>query len=313
MIYVLGSINNVISLELERMPKKGESVTVDSCTTKFGGKGANQAIAIAKLAKRENSDKPRVRLIGHVGSDAVGNEIKSMLESYGVDTTFVRSVRRNTGMIITSATEKEKRTLCYGGANNTISKTDIDEALADADGNDTLLCQLESPLYVVMYALKKAHSLGMTTVLNPAPAKHIPAEVYCNVDIIVPNAEETQMLTGINPTDFAAQKNAMRYFHAQGVQYVVITLGSNGCSLSDGAYIVSHIPPRKTEVIDTSGAGDTFVGALTLTYPRIGMYSFEEACVFASKASSITVSRLGAAESMPSMSEVVEMYNHYVD
>ncbi len=313
MIYVLGGINNEISLELERMPKKGEHVTVDGCAADFGGKGANQAIAIAKLAKRDDSDKPRVRLIGHVGSDAVGNEIKYKLDSYGVDTTFVRSVRRSTGMVITYSTVKEKRAFMYGGANNTISKTDIDEALAGATDADTLLCQLEVPLYVVMYALQKAHSLGMTTVLNPAPAKHIPDDVYCNVDIIVANAEQTQMLTGINPTDFAAQKNAMRYFHAHGVQYVVITLGHNGCSLSDGAYIVSHIPPRKTEVIDTSGAGDTFVGALTLTYPRVGMYSFEEACVFAGKAAALTISRLGKAESMPTMSEVIEMYNRYVD
>ncbi len=313
MIYVLGSINNEISLEIERMPKKGEHVTVDGCAAYFGGKGANQAIAISKLGKRENSDKPCVRLIGHVGNDAVGAEIKDKLVSYGVDTTYVRSVRRSTGMIIRYATEKDKRVFLYGGANNTISKTDIDEALADATGSDTLLCQLDTPLYVVMYALQKAHSLGMTTVLNPAPAKTIPDEVYCNVDIIVPNAEQTQMLTGINPTDFAAQKNAMRYFHSHGVQYVVIMLGANGCSLSDGAYIVSHIPPRKTEVIDTTGAGDTFVGALTLTYPRVGMYSFEEACVFAGKAAALTISRLGAAESMPTMSEVIEMYNHYVE
>lgn len=97
------------------------------------------------------------------------------------------------------------------------------------------------------------------------------------------------------------------------MQYVVITLGANGCSLSDGAYIVSHIPPYKSAAVDTSAAGDAFVGALALTYPHTGMYSFEEACAFATKAASITASRRGGAESIPNMAEVCELYNKFID
>ena len=312
MIYVLGSINNEIVLELERMPKKGESTVAEGGDIRLGGKGFNQAVAIAKLKKREEKNSPTVKLIAQVGNDAIGDEAKRILDSYGVDTAFVRSVRRPTGTVVTTVAKKDKRTVVYGGANSNISKTDIDEALASATSEDTLLCQLDCPLYVVMYALSKAHALGMTTILNPAPAKFIPDDVYCNVDVIVPNAEEAHVLTGINPVDFQAQKSAMQFFHAHGVQYVVITLGDNGCSLSDGAYIVSHIPPRKTEVVDRTCVGDTFVGALAVTYPRIGMYSFEEACVFAGKAAAIALAREGGIESIPAMSEVVDMYNRII-
>ena len=312
MIYVLGSINNEITLELERMPKKGEREVAEGGEIHFGGRGYNQAIVIAKLSHREEKDKSTVKLIGQVGNDVVGNEAKRLLTSYGVDTTFVRSVNRPTGASVTMTAKKDRRTVVYGGANSTVSKTDVDEALANATSEDTLLCQLDCPLYVVMYALAKAHALGMTTILNPAPAKVIPDDVYCNVDVIVPNMEETHVLTGINPVDFPAQKSAMQYFHARGVQYVVITLGDQGCSLSDGAYIVSHIPARKIEAVDKSCVGDTFVGALALTYPRIGMYSFEEACVFAGKAAAIAISKEGGIDSLPTMAEVVDMYNRII-
>lgn len=308
MIYVLGSINNDISLEVERMPKKGETLIADGCSFGLGGKGANQAVAIARLARKYEDGRKAVKMIGQVGKDAIGDELIEKLEGYGVDTSAVRKVNRKTGTAIVLLSGKDNRILVYSGANFGISKSDVDEALSGATSADTLLCQLEIPTYIVGYALRKARTIGMTTILNPAPAKELPADFFGSIDIIVPNEIEAQMLTGINPKDENSRIECMKAFHRMGVHYVAITLGGAGVALSDGEKICAHIPARKVSVVDTTGAGDTFVGALALTYPHIGMYSFKEACLFATRASSITVSRRGAAESIPSFEEVCELY-----
>ncbi len=313
MIYVLGSISKDVALEVTRMPKKGESITAESCRTGLGGKGANQAAAIAKLGDLAGNGRKIVKFIGKVGDDAVGVELKQKLDDFGVDTRFLRTAHRSTGMTVATLTPKDTRVMTYGGANNTLSKTDVDEALENASSADTLLCQLDSPLYVVAYALRKARSLGMTTILNPAPAKDLPDDLFYNVDIIAPNAAEAQAITGVHLTDHDSRKAAMRWFHAKGVQYVVISLGADGAVMSDGAYIVSHVPAVKVPVLDTSGAGDIFVGALALTYPHIGMYSFREACLFATRAASLSVTRSGASESIPTFAEVLELYNSEVE
>lgn len=313
MIYVLGSINNDVSLELERIPKKGETIIADGCRMGLGGKGANQAVAIARLAMRgEDKTRKAVKMIGLVGNDAVGADLIGKLDATGVDTEFVRQVNRNTGTAIVALTGKDNRIIVYSGANLGLSKSDVDEALEHATSSDTLLCQLEVPLYIVAYALRKARSIGMTTVLNPAPAKELPPDFYYNVDVIIPNETETQMLTGINPKDWDSELAAMKEFHSRGVRYVVLTLGAKGAAISDNGKLVAHIPACKTPVVDTTGAGDTFVGALSLTYPHVGMYSFKEACLFAAKASSITVSRRGAAESIPSFDEVCKLYSSHI-
>lgn len=281
----------------------------------LGGKGANQAVAIARLAMRgEDKSRKAVKMIGLVGNDAVGTEMINKLDAAGVDTEFVRQVNRSTGTAIVALTGKDKdnRIIVYSGANLGLSKSDVDEALEHATSADTLLCQLEVPLYIVAYALRKARAIGMTTVLNPAPAKELPEDFYYNVDIIIPNETETQILTGINPKDWDSRLAAMNEFHERGVRYVVLTLGSDGAAISDNGKLVTHIPARKTTVVDTTGAGDTFVGALALTYPHVGMYSFKEACLFATKAASITVSRRGAAESIPDFNEVCMLYGNVI-
>jgi len=308
MIYVLGSINNDISFEVDRIPKKGETIIADGCSMGLGGKGANQAVAIARLAQRSEDAPPAVRLIGHVGKDAAGAELIERLDTFGVDTSFVHRVNRATGVAVVTVTAKDNRIIVYGGANSGISKSDVDEALENATSGDTLLCQLETPLYVVAYALRKARMIGMTTILNPAPAKTLPDDLYYNVDVIIPNETETLLLTGINPVDSDSQAAAISKFHRLGVQYVILTLGDRGAVVSDGAYIVDKIPARKVKAVDTTCAGDTFVGAFALTYPHVGMYSFKEACLFATRAASLTVTRRGASDSIPTAEEVYALY-----
>ncbi len=314
MIYVLGSVNNDISIELPRMPKKGETISAENCRMGLGGKGANQAVAIAKLDYRPQEVGASVKLIAHVGKDAAGAELIAKLQENRVDTEFVRKVNRATGTAIVTVTPKDNRIIVYGGANSGLTKSDVDEALEGATSADTLLCQLEIPLYIAAYALRRARQIGMTTILNPSPVKTpLPDDIYYNVDIIVPNETETQALTGINPQDRDSEIAAMRAFHMRGVQYVVLTLGARGAAMSDGAYIFDRIPARKVNTVDTTGAGDTFVGALALAYPHIGMYSFKEACLFATRAASITVSRYGAAESIPTAAEVDELYCNVIE
>lgn len=312
MIYVLGSINHDISLELERLPKKGETLIADGCRMGLGGKGANQAVAIARLARKYSDGRKAVHMIGKVGNDAVGAELINRLNEYGVGTEYVGQVNRATGTAVIAVSGKDNRIMVYSGANMGISKSDVDEALQDATSADTLLCQLEVPTYIVGYALRQARAYGMTTILNPAPAKELPDDFYYNIDIIAPNETETQILTGINPKDWDSQLAAMREFHRRGVRYVVLTLGSNGCAISDNGKLITHIPARKVTAVDTTGAGDTFVGAMALTYPHVGMYSFQEACLFATRASSLTVSRRGAAESIPTFDEVCELYSQKI-
>ena len=311
MIYVLGSINYDISLELEKMPKKGETVLAESCYSGLGGKGANQAVAIARLARKYEDGRKSVKMIGHVGSDPLGTELIDKLNGYNVDTEFVRRVNRGTGLAVVSLTGKDNRIATYSGANLGFTKSDVDEALEHATSADTLLCQLEVPLYIVAYALGRARSIGMTTILNPAPAKELPDDFYYSVDIIVPNETETQTLTGvnINPRDEASLLEAVSFFLNRGVKCVAITLGEHGSVISDGDKVECKIPALKTAAIDTTGAGDTFVGALALTYPHVGMYSFKEACLFATRAASITVSRRGASSSIPTFEEVCELYS----
>ena len=314
MIYVLGSINNDVSFEVEKLPKKGETVIADSCHVGLGGKGANQAVAIARLARPvSESGKPAVKLIGQVGNDAVGTDLINKLNEYGVDTEFVRRVNKSTGTAFIALSGKDNRIIVYSGANLGISKSDIDEALMNATSGDTLLCQLEVPLYIVAYALRQARSLGMTTIVNPAPAKELPPDFYYNVDVIIPNETETEILTGIKPKDDNSRYAAMKAFHMMGVRYVALTLGSSGAAISDNGKLVAVVPTRKVNVVDTTGAGDTFVGAMTLTYPHIGMYSFKEACRFANRAASITVSRRGAAESIPTFEEVCALYSNEIE
>ena len=307
MIYVLGSINYDISLELEKLPKKGETVAADGCRMGLGGKGANQAVAIARLSGAGEGKCP-VKMIGRVGNDAVGAELISRLNALGVDTEFVRQVNRATGTAVITVSDKDNRIVTYSGANSGLSKTDVDEALMNATSADTLLCQLEVPLYVVAYALRKARLLGMTTILNPAPAKTLPDDMYYNVDVMCLNEVEAHELTGIKPNDIVSRLEAMEVLHERGVPYVVITLGDKGVSLSDNSYIRAHLPAYKVAAVDTTGAGDTFVGALALTYPHIGMYSFREACVFATRAAALCVTKRGAAESIPTAEEVYKLY-----
>lgn len=294
MIYVLGSINMDMVARVPRMPVGGETLTADKYYVNPGGKGANQAVAIAKLGGK-------VAMIGKVGSDETGDALKNNLKAMGVDESMVTRADVPSGIAMIIVEGGENRIILYKGANHSVTKTDVDEGLRNAKPGDALVMQLEIPLETVTYAAAVAKQKGMLVLLNPAPAVPLGEELLKNVDIIAPNETETEILTGVGLDSDVHIALAVKKLYQLGVKRVIITMGSRGSIVAAGQTI-TPVEPRKVKAVDTTSAGDTFVGATVLRY--LDGDTLEDAARFASVASSITVTREGAAQSIPTLEEV---------
>lgn len=299
MIYVLGSINMDMVANVAYMPVSGETMSADKFFLSAGGKGANQAVAIAKLGGA-------VKMIGKVGDDGNGKSLKENLIRYGVDATFVTESNRPTGIAMIIVENGDNRIILSAGANYDFCEEDVDEGLSDAKEGDYLIMQLEIPMETVVYAASLAKKKKMTVVLNPAPAKPLPESLTCNVDVICPNESEAEILTGIKITDDVSLATTVSALYRTGVKSAVITMGGKGAYVSNGTNI-THVPPRKVKVVDTTAAGDTFIGALVLKLAE-GL-PIEKAGEFAAAASSVTITREGAADSIPTLAEVEKIIN----
>ena len=296
MIYVLGSLNMDIVAVCPRLPKSGETMNADKYYTNPGGKGANQATAIAKLGGK-------VKMLGKVGMDGYGDELIRNLASYGVDVSGVKRVKGNSGVAVILVADGDNRIVLDKGANYVWSESDVDEGLAGAKNGDILLMQLEVPIEIVEYAACVAKAKGMTVILNPAPATKLPTTLLSNVDIITPNETETEIITGISPDSEVELALAVKKFYSYGIKNVIITLGGRGSIVSYGTTIET-IEARKVKVVDTTGAGDTYVGAVACLLEE--GEDIVSACAFASYASALTVTREGAAQSIPTRAQVKE-------
>lgn len=294
MIYVLGSINMDMVARVPRMPVGGETLTADKYYVNPGGKGANQAVAIAKLGGK-------VAMIGKVGSDETGDALKNNLKAMGVDESMVTRADVPSGIAMIIVEGGENRIILYKGANHSVTKADVDEGLKTAKPGDALVMQLEIPLETVTYAAAVAKQKGMLVLLNPAPAVPLGEELLKNVDIIAPNETETEILTGVGLDSDVHIALAVKKLYQLGVKRVIITMGSRGSIVAEGQTI-TPVEPRKVKAVDTTSAGDTFVGATVLRY--LDGDTLEDAARFASVASSITVTREGAAQSIPTLEEV---------
>ncbi len=283
MIYVVGSLNMDLRIESPYMPVAGETITGSNFITNGGGKGANQATAAAKLGGK-------VKMCGVVGSDSFGETLISNLKEAGVDVSHVRKQSDTpTGIAMIIVTENNNRIILDKGANACLTKEDIDEFLKDAGESDVYLTQLENPIDIVGYGLKKAKEKGMYTVLNPAPADQKIAEYFEYVDLITPNESELALFGGKS------------ILFSAGIRKIVTTLGSKGYEIADenGSKIY---PCIKVKAIDTTAAGDTLCGGLC-AYLSEGK-TLEEACAFGSRAASIACTRVGAQQSVPTREEV---------
>ncbi len=295
-IVVVGSLNMDLTLACPQLPRAGETVIGNNFATAPGGKGANQAVAAARLGAQ-------VSLVGCVGSDAFGGAAYAALRAEGVDITHLSVIAgSSTGIAIVLVEGSGENCIALApGANAALSIAHIDAAAELIRGAALLICQLESPLPTVRHAIALACSAGVPVLLNPAPAQDLPDELLRQIDVLVPNASEAGLLTG-RPVDSAADASrAAARLHASGVSIVLVTLGAAGV-LSVDAGGSAHHAAAPAQAIDTTGAGDTFVGAFAVA--SIEGQSLRASIAFAQRAAAFSVSRRGAQASMPRRSEL---------
>lgn len=292
-------------LRVERMVHPGETILSKDYKKIPGGKGANQAVAAKRLGAN-------VYFIGQVGRDENGYEMIETLKKDNIDISHIKySENSPTGIaIITVDDEGRNSIIVVSGANMEITEQWIREAENTIKQSRMLVAQFETPLQVTIEAFKIAKANGVITVLNPAPAKQIPDELLKLTDIIVPNETEAFELTNVKVDDNESIKEAARKFIKKGIAFVIITLGERGAALVTSDKL-SIVPAYKVKAIDTTAAGDSFIGALVSKLQNeesIDFESIEKSIKFANKVSSIVVQRQGAQPSLPYLDEVIEIY-----
>ena len=235
---------------MRHFPLPGETISGDDLQIIPGGKGANQAVAAARQGVS-------VAMVGRVGQDSFGPFLVESLKSDHANTSHVHANGSATGMaIIVVDSSGQNSIVLSAGANGNVSVRDVNELDVEAK---VLLLQLEIPLETVIHAAKWGKQKGMTIILNPAPARELPDELIASVDYIVPNETELNLLTGIPVTDIASTEQAARILLARGAKNVIVTLGSKGALLVSGEQ-VTQIDAYKVDVVDTTAAGDAFIG-----------------------------------------------------
>lgn len=284
MITVVGSINMDLVVGTERFPKQGETVLGNLYTTVPGGKGANQAVAAARLGDQ-------VHMVGAVGSDAFGTQLLSGLETEQIDTQGVKKTDGASGIANILLSEGDNRIIVVPGANHELTISDIDAQKKVIEKSSMVILQLELPIPVVEYTLQLAKELGVPAILNPAPAGGF-TEAMKQADFLTPNETEAEELFGTNwELELERYPNRM-----------VVTLGKNGARYFDGDKHVT-VEGFPTQAVDTTGAGDTFNGALAVAL--VEGNEFKEAVRFANAAASLSVEKFGAQGGMPNRTEVV--------
>ncbi|WP_300380055.1 ribokinase [Clostridium sp.] len=303
-VCVLGSMNMDLVLEINNLPKVGETILSKSFKKISGGKGANQAVA----AKRSGAD---VMMISKIGIDENGKVLKAKLEDDNIDVKFVfEDKEKETGMAIIMVNENGNNSIVVvAGANIEIKQEEIEASIEAIKKGDILISQFETPEDMTLVAFKKAKELGKLTILNPAPAKKIDKNLLKVTDIIVPNETEAEILTGIKVSNLEEAKKAGEAFLAYGVTFAIITLGSKGAAVI-GKDFCELVPAYKVNAVDTTAAGDSFIGGLSakLDLNNINKESLLKAVNFGNRVSSLAVQKKGAQTSIPYLKEVVEIY-----
>ena len=299
MIVVIGSINMDLVLRVPRMPLPGETLTGGAFQTIAGGKGANQAVACARLGRGA------VAMIGCLGDDAFGMTLRAALVADGIDVSHVTTlpgVASGIASILVDANGQNSIVIA-GGANDLLTPAHIDAALPLLARASVVVLQLETPLATVQHAIAVAHGLGKTVVLNPAPAASLPAAVLAQVDYLIPNEIEAAMLlgaatSGIDDAFVATGAAALR---AAGCRNVLVTLGAKGvyAALEDGN---RDFPARAVTAVDTTAAGDTFIGGFVAA---LASGADPAAAIdLGQRAAAIGVTRPGAQTSIPYLREL---------
>ena len=297
-LVVLGSVNADHVLQVPSFPRPGETLHGHNYQVIPGGKGANQAVAAARL----NAD---VGFIACVGDDSFGINIRESFKLDGINTQGVK-MQPNcpTGIAMIQVSESGENSICISAeANNYLTAELIETDLAAIRDAKYLLTQLETPLDGIERAVQAAKEAGTSVILNPAPAKELPASLLSNVDVITPNETEAEVLTGITVVDEETAQLAANALHLKGIEIVMITMGAQGVWLSQNGR-GELIAGFRVDAVDTTAAGDTFNGAFVTGL--LEDMPIESAIKFAHGAAAISVTRLGAQTSIPHRDEVEE-------
>jgi len=296
-IIVLGSINMDLVVQTDRAPQGGETLSGTSFQTIPGGKGANQAVAIARQGGE-------ISMIGRVGSDGFGKELLKKLEENKVNVGFIKeddSCSTGVAMIVVEKSG-QNRIIVVAGANGEVFNDDIDSAETLFDDCGYLVAQLETPLPTVAYAINKAKSKNIKTVLNaaPAPEKPLDNELLKKIDYLLVNETEAQMISGEIVDSMESALNAAKVLNKQTQGCIILTLGDKGSVTADGNS-VWHTPSFKINAVDTTAAGDAFTGGLVNSLNQ-GL-PLKEAVLHATAAGALAASKFGAQPSLPTFEE----------
>lgn len=295
-ICVIGSLNMDLVVNVDEMPKKGQTLIGSNFKEVPGGKGANQAVAIARLGGDIN-------MIGKVGDDGFGKTLIHQLKTDNVDTQHVQIENCSSGIaMITVDKNAENSIVVAPGANFRVLEEDIDKCIDGIKESDIVVLQLETPLNTIKYALEKSKELDKYTILNPAPAVKLDDEIIKNVDLLTPNETELEILSGVKIKNEEDIKKAAHVMIEKGVKELIVTLGSKG-SLYINKEDIKFKKSYKVDAIDTTAAGDSYTGALAVAFSK--EQSVDEAMDFASKVGALTVMKEGAQTSLPKLQEVL--------
>jgi ribokinase len=303
-IVVVGSINLDLVASTDRIPQVGETVIGRTLTTFFGGKGANQAVAVARLGYP-------VSMIGNVGNDAFGTQLRNGLAEAGVNTEHVETVEGSSGTaLIITGPNGENSIVVVPGANAHVTPKSLERAAPLLKQAGFILVQLEIPLETVEYLAEFAERYDIPFMLDPAPARELPASLLRRVSWLTPNETETRELLKANLDDNEQSANAAAdQLLSRGVKNVVLKLGSRGCVVAQGSQSKERIPAFSVNAVDTTAAGDAFNAGFAVGL--ISGYSASESGVFASAVAALSVTRPGAQPSMPRSDEVEEFLREH--
>jgi len=299
-IVVIGSSNTDMVVKSDRIPIPGETILGGEFMMADGGKGANQAVAVARLGGK-------ITFVARIGKDIFGDNAINEYKEYGIDTSYIARDETSSGIALIMVDSNAENCISVAsGANAKLSKADVDAAQKDITSAEILLMQMEIPMDVISYAAETANKNGVKVILNPAPAMDLPAALYKDLYMITPNRTEAEILSGVHVDSIDSAKKAAKVIADKGVNIVIITLGAEGSLiLLDNQYY--HIPARKVKAVDTTAAGDVFNGAMCVALSE--GKSVIDAVNFATIASSISVTRMGAQSSVPLRDEVDALMN----
>jgi ribokinase len=296
-ILVIGSSNTDMVIKTNKLPGPGETILGGTFLMNPGGKGANQAVAAARLGGK-------VTFIAKRGNDLFGNQAIGLFMREGIETKYVvKDMTLPSGVaLITVDASGENSIVVAPGSNGNLKEEDIPPRIFESRKYEILMLQLEIPMETVEYSAQKASENGMKVILNPAPACNLSDKLLRNTWLITPNETEAGMISGVPITDLASAERASVIIQERGVKNVIITLGETGAYVKSENYW-GLIPGIKVDPVDTTAAGDVFNGALAVAISE--GKDIYEAVIFANKAAAISVTRMGAQASAPYRTEIM--------